>query len=295
MNQRHSPPTAPLVFLSEPIDLSKGPTRHGYDLAREIADTGCTVYRPATTWHGGQHNPGTVEWINRDVLRRADVLVADLRQDCRTIGVPMEIEAATARGINVVAVVHPGAPRSVALQANPWVVFADHNSEAVALASDYAHIHSRATNNPPATPELKFVMDDGDDAPNQAYPDDAGYDLVTSHPTEVPAHGWADIPTTVVGVQPPPDTWLMITGRSSTPRKYGLIIPPAVLDTGWRGCMLAGALNFTDRPVKIQPGTRLAQVIPMPNHAAGMRAVSVGHGALAPSARGVNGFGSSGA
>lgn len=288
---RHDPPTAPVVYLAEAMDRAKGSSPDGYRIARELADTGCTVYRPATTWTGGQHHPRMVEGINRQVLRGADCLVADLRGSIYSIGVPAEIEAATAREIAAVVITDPDMPPSVVLRANPLVLFAAHNTEAVAMASDLAHIHRKAGATGPEP--LRFTVAAGAEPPQMAFADDAGLDLVTAVDTEVPPGTFVDIPTTITGVQCPRGTWLLITGRSSTVRKRGLLVPNGIIDHGWRGPLMAGAYNLTAETVVVRAGERVAQAI-LHHSVTEQHPVRVVT-ELEPHSRGLAGFGSSGA
>lgn len=292
---RHVPPTAPVIYLAEAIDRAAGSSRDGYRIARELADTGCTVYRPATTWAGGQHFPVMVESLNRQMLRRADCLVADLRGGIYTIGVPSEIEAATARGLWAVVILDHGTPPSVVLQANPRVRIVYDNPDAVAQASDYAH--SRHKRGMPSNTLLKVLLTGEpfceDPEPEKAYDDDAGYDLVTSEETVVPARGFVDVPSTVAGIEPPRGTWGLVIGRSSTLRKRNLMVNQGVIDFGWRGPLFAGVFNMGDEAVVVKKGDRLAQYILIPTVASELVRV-VRPDQLGHHPRGHRGFGSSG-
>lgn len=295
MHTPHKPPAGPVVFLSEPMDRARGLSRDGSVIARELADCGLTVYRPATTWSGGQHHPVLVEDINRKALNSADCVVADFRSGAPTIGVPMEIEWARAHDIPVVAVWPEGHPLSVSLLA-AGVHWADGNADAVARASDLAVRHWRlARANYQDRPSyLRVVLSDPDaPAPQQAYGDDAGYDLVTDETVVIPPHTFADVPSTVVGIQPPRGTWGLIVGRSSTLRKRGLLVNSGVIDYGWRGPLFAGVFNLTGDPVIVNKGERLAQYILIPTVESHLTQVD-GHDALAHHPRGLAGFGSSG-
>lgn len=300
---KYDPPTSPVCFLSEPIDRTAGRDPGGTWLARELSDHGMVVYRPAGAWSGGNHHPAAVEGINRAVLATADVLVADLRGDFRTYGVPMEIEAHTARD-RIAVVLWPAAiPRSVSLQANQHVVWAETANEAAALAADYGHIAWKQRTDAakwceqygqPRVPELRLRTALGAARPSRAYDDDAGIDLITAVDTEIPPGGFVDVPTTVIGVQPPGDSWLMITGRSSTLRKHGLLVPLAVIDSGWRGPLFAGVWNLGAETVKVKAGDRLAQVIAIHNRTADLWITTGPEVPLDEHERGLNGFGSTG-
>ena len=289
----HNPPTAPLVYMAEPMDLAAGPSHSGAVIARELADCGVTVFRPATTWSGGQHNPALVERTNRDMLARADALVVIGHTGTPSIGTWMEVEQARSRQIHTVVRWSADQPKSVSLQA-AGVLWAEHNAEAVALASDLAFVHHKRTNRP--NTDLLVVLSDHDGqtdaAPEQAYPDDAGYDLVTSEDTVIPANGFADVPTTVVGIRPPDGTWGLIIGRSSAMRRRNLRVLLGVIDFGWRAQLLVGVENATNGPITVGRGERIAQYILIPTVPAHL--VPVGQDALPYHPRGGRGFGSSG-
>lgn len=288
-------PAGPIVYYAEAMDRSAGPARHAYQLCRHLGDQGLTVYRPATTWHGGQHHPLFTEHINRQALSRADVVIADFLEDVPTIGVPMEIQWAVDHDIPVVALWPDVRPRSVSLQA-AGVRFVPTTADALADAADLAYQHHRRT--PAADPTLLRVVLTGEPfcagpEPEKAYGDDAGYDLVVSETTVIPPHTFADVPSTVAAIQPPPGTWGLILGRSSTLRKRGLMVNSGVIDFGWRGPLFAGVFNLTDEVVIVHQGERLAQYILVPVVPSQLVTYPSAD-ELAYHPRGVRGFGSSG-
>ena len=126
--------------------------------------------------------------------------------------------------------------------------------------------------------------------PRRSYSDDAGYDLVTTQWVTIEPGQFCDLPTNV-WVALPPGYWGLVTGRSSALRKHGLLVHNGVIDAGYRGELYAGAFNLTDQPVKVEPGQRLAQFIPIPlSHLA-----TVWQRSGPPDGtRGVLGFGSTG-
>lgn len=293
---KHNPPTAPLVYIAEPVDLARGPSHDGAVIARELADCGVTCYRPVTTWSGGQHNPALVEKINRDMLSRADAVVAIGTTGVSSIGTWMEVEQARVRDIPVIVRWHATTPKSVSLQA-AGVLWADTNTDAVALGSDLAFIHHKRLNRP--NRDLRVVLstinDEGivdDPEPEQAYPDDAGFDLVVSADTAIPPNEFVDVPTTVVGIQPPDGTWGLIIGRSSAMRKRHLRVLLGVIDFGWRDRLLVGVENTTNGEIVVRRGERIAQYILIPTVPTHL--VPVNREMLAYHPRGANGFGSSG-
>ena len=299
MHNRTLPPTAPFVFLSEPIDLAAGPSRAGATIARDLGDMGLTVYRPATCWRGGQHNPLLVENLNRQALAKADCVVVVANTGAPSIGVWMEVEYAANHDIPVVVLWADSQPRSVSLQATQGVHWTDHVADTVSQAQAQAVRHWNRPRRNGSDYLLKVALTEHpeipmgcDDEPEKAYSDDAGYDLITSATTVIPPHTFADVPSTVAGIEPPTGTWGFIVGRSSTLRKRGLLVNNGVIDYGWRGPLFAGVFNLTDKPVIVNRGERLAQYILIPTVRSELVPVGAEHLGYHP--RGTNGFGSSG-
>lgn len=127
--------------------------------------------------------------------------------------------------------------------------------------------------------------------PIRAHSDDAGFDLFVSRETLVPAHGFADVPSGV-SVQLPNGYWGMLTGRSSTIRKRGLLVVQGIIDTGYTGELFSAVWNLTDKAVVLEEGERVAQLIVLPNSTA--NSVLRRTDALGDTTRGGAGFGSSG-
>ncbi|XAO35665.1 deoxyuridine triphosphatase [Microbacterium phage FireCastle] len=127
--------------------------------------------------------------------------------------------------------------------------------------------------------------------PIRAHSDDAGFDLFVARETLVPAHGFADVPSGV-RMQLPNGYWGMLTGRSSTIRKRGLLVVQGIIDTGYTGELFSAVWNLTDKPVLIEEGDRVAQLIILPNST--QQSVLRRSDGLGDTKRGSNGFGSSG-
>lgn len=127
--------------------------------------------------------------------------------------------------------------------------------------------------------------------PTRAHPDDAGWDLYVSHTVVVPPHGFMDVPSGV-SVQLPNGYWGMLTGRSSTIRKRGLLVVQGIIDTGYTGELFSAVWNLTNKPVTLTQGERVAQLIILPNSTA--RTVMTEVETLEQTNRGTHGFGSSG-
>lgn len=143
---------------------------------------------------------------------------------------------------------------------------------------------------------VKYLTTLGGEAwtPTRAYPDDAGFDLYTSERTEIRPGQFVDIPTNIA-VELPYWAWGMLTGRSSTLRKRGLLVHTGIIDAGYRGELYAGAFNLTDAPVVVEQGERVAQFIVIQNATADVDLEVLGPDEhFNPHPRGTQGFGSSG-
>lgn len=225
--------------------------------------------------------------INRAALNNADAVVAFLPAGVPSIGVPIEIDRARAQG-------------------KPTLVFTDTESYMLEMRG-VAQVGGWDDNDLDAG--VKWLMDqepyDGtplfgelaftgsmEFAPTKTYEDDAGYDLVTSEHTVIQPNSFADVPCGI-SVELPERVWGLITGRSSTLRKRGLLVHPGIIDTGYRGPLFAGVWNQTDERKSVHVGDRIAQFILFNNTT--MRYAPMQVDRLNPSARGTNGFGSSGA
>jgi dUTP pyrophosphatase len=135
---------------------------------------------------------------------------------------------------------------------------------------------------------------DGDGAqPEAALPGDAGFDIAYHGNEDIVIRPGekANIPSGIA-YQMPPGYWSLILGRSSTFSKRGLLVPPSVIDAGYTGPIFAICWNVGQTDEIIKPGDRLAQIIPMPLSAEFMNWRKA---PLDQTARGSNGFGSTGA
>ncbi|QLF82741.1 deoxyuridine triphosphatase [Microbacterium phage Cicada] len=127
--------------------------------------------------------------------------------------------------------------------------------------------------------------------PIRAHSDDAGFDLFVARETVIPPHGFADVPSGV-HIQLPNGYWGMLTGRSSTIRKRGLLVVQGIIDTGYTGELFSAVWNLTDQSVVVEEGDRIAQLIILPNSTA--NSVLRRTDGLGATGRGDRGFGSSG-
>lgn len=136
---------------------------------------------------------------------------------------------------------------------------------------------------------LLVRLDPGARIPTKGYFGDAGFDLYCSESVDIEPGSWKDVDLGV-SIQLPPKHWGLLTGRSSTLRRRGLLVNQGIIDNGYRGKLFANVVNMTDETVSVKEGERLAQLILLPVWDGVMEVAEE----LAPSARGDNGFGSTG-
>jgi dUTP pyrophosphatase len=141
--------------------------------------------------------------------------------------------------------------------------------------------------------QLRVIrLQEGARLPSRAHPGDAGLDLhacerVTIGPGERASVG------TAIAIEVPPGHAGLVVPRSGLASRHGiaLVNSPGLIDSGYRGEVRVLLLN-TDlaRSFELEPGDRIAQLVLTPvAEAEPVEAV-----ALASSARGGEGFGSSG-
>jgi dUTP pyrophosphatase len=104
--------------------------------------------------------------------------------------------------------------------------------------------------------------------PDYQTPGAAGFDLAASADVEIPAGAIALVPTGLV-IQVPEGHFLGIFARSSTPLKRGLMVANGVgvIDEDYCGPadeLKIQLLNFTQAPVHVRKGDRLAQGLFIP-------------------------------
>ncbi len=104
--------------------------------------------------------------------------------------------------------------------------------------------------------------------PMYATPGSVGFDLLCRETTEVASHELALIPANII-VQTPPGYMLLLTMRSSTARRKGLLIPNGVgiIDQDYCGEgdeIMLSVYNFRSKPTLVERGERIAQGIFVP-------------------------------
>lgn len=124
-----------------------------------------------------------------------------------------------------------------------------------------------------------------------AFPGDAGYDLIASADTTIPAHAVCALQLDLF-VAVPDEHVGMICGRSSMARR-GIDVLGGVVDASYRGKVTVVLVNLTDRPCILDEGDRIAQLLIIPIATPELVRVSE-NGELGETVRSVSGFGSSG-
>lgn len=91
----------------------------------------------------------------------------------------------------------------------------------------------------------------------------AGFDFYLRNNEEIKP-GEVKLLETGVAIKVPKDYFLLLEGRGSTPKKFGLLVFPGVGDSDYWGekdQYHVQVLNFTKKIIKITRGTRIAQGI----------------------------------
>jgi dUTP pyrophosphatase len=136
--------------------------------------------------------------------------------------------------------------------------------------------------------KMKIVLEKGAYKPYKAHPEDAGFDLMAREGQIVPAQGSAvfdigvhiEIPQGFVG---------FLKSKSGLNVKYG-ITSEGVIDAGYTGSICVKLYNNTRIPYMVEKGDKISQLVILPICSGELEVVD----SLDETARGNNGFGSSG-
>jgi dUTP pyrophosphatase len=128
--------------------------------------------------------------------------------------------------------------------------------------------------------------------PTRAYEGDAGFDLVGVESAELAPGARASVGCGIA-IELPEGTCALVLPRSGLARDHGVTVvnSPGLVDSGYRGEIRVTLINTDrDEAFRVEPGMRIAQlvVVALPQVAVSVRE------ALTASARGEQGFGSSG-
>jgi dUTP pyrophosphatase len=285
-----------LIYLAHPIDQRKNKIKNGLDrhvesIKHSITNTAHHIYHPAGAFKIGRK--ATVDWtvehINKQAQDASDALLVVLPKDTPTWGVPVEIERARANGQPVAIL--SDAPQTWSMPTddpNVQWYYPDPGNTIKAIK----WMETKYTPRRRDLGTVKWTKNaDGGQEPTRAYPDDAGFDLYVSTSVTIPPQSFEDVHTDV-SMELPSDSWGMLTGRSSTLRKKGLLVNQGIIDTGYRGELFIGCWNLTDKPVTLEPGDRVGQIIVLTNRTAALSLTQVD--TLSSHQRGLKGFGSTG-
>lgn len=273
-----------IAYVAQPIDLDNNETNGivADRVSRYLAEFGFSVFAPRRAW--AVHVPGDVriQVVNEYTLRRSAVMVAVFMKGSSSLGVPMEMEIAKQAGIPVIVVSDIDPADSVMLRHFGAPVFHPRYVEQAAQEAE-----RRASE----THHLIAKWEGGGLAPKKGKPGDAGFDLYycDDQPMTIQPGDFGNV-RSQISVELPAGMWGLIVGRSSTFSRR-LFVAPSVIDAGYRGELYACCWNIGQEPQTIEPGDRVAQIVPFPLTAEGIVWVNA---ALSSTERGSTGFGSTG-
>lgn len=136
--------------------------------------------------------------------------------------------------------------------------------------------------------KMKIVLDNGALKPCKAHPEDAGFDLMARAGRIVPAHGSA-IFDTGVHIEIPSGYVGFLKSKSGLNVKHG-ITSEGVIDAGYTGSICVKLYNNSRIAYLVDKGDKISQLIILPIYNSELEVVD----SLDETARGNNGFGSSG-
>jgi dUTP pyrophosphatase len=272
-----------LFFVSLPLDH----VPEGHAFAPEYWINAIRASHPEHTFFVPERGQDSrlIE-VYHDVIRRAEGLVAIVPDEIHTYGTTGEMGYARALGKPVALICdHSLHESNLWLKQFPRYDLTTIGNWLSNLDGEWSEIQR---------PTLFFKRErhtTADLEPRKGYRDDAGFDLVVSNYTEIPGRQFVDVPLGV-SVEFPPTHWGLLTGRSSTIRKKGLLVTNGIIDAGFRGPLFAGIQNLNMHDVHLQAGERIAQIIPFP--VSGLDWQVLETDTLSGSERGTRGFGSTG-
>lgn len=283
--------TTKLVYLASPIDQTGQRTVLAPTIIEQaLVDQGHLVFNPAGAFAVRRDTkPTDKAWkVNWRALVLCDGLLAFMPKGVPSIGVPMEVERC--RNHKPVAVISD-ARESWALQAPGMELFPS-SVAGVEDAVKWLTQEMDANDGERRLGESTLYWTGDGEPPTLAHPDDAGFDLYVAleRPVTVDPGDVVNLPSHVQ-VELPEGMWGMVIGRSSSFMR-GLMVNPAVIDPGYRGELFAVVRNISLKSVRIDPGDRVAQLVPLPAYATGMQVIRTTQ--LSPSHRGEDGQGSTG-
>jgi len=282
-----------MIYFAHPIDHSNSVHNAVADRIRHALteQTDVAIFEPSRAWIVTKPYSPAIQAVNEQALHAADTVIAYMPSDVHTRGVPLEIGIALGRGIPIVLIVDHEFGKHSAVEANLM-----DRTDVDAFSVDFCKVAAwRAASlaRLQDTDQRAVAKYTGDtNQLQQAHDGDAGYDLAYNgtEPMQIAAGARVAIPTGV-SVEMPAGYFSLIVGRSSSFSRRDLLVPLSVIDAGFRGELFAVCWNYGTQTQEIQPRERIAQVLPMRLEAANIRWINA---PLTDSARGTDGFGSSG-
>lgn len=282
-----------LVYLARPIDFTRAEPELIEFTIGQLQATATPSYDPLNAFNVSGFPTGVIQRVNESAMDASSGGVAFLPSTAISIGVPSEISYLLNRFKPVVIVTDIN---------KSWVMAGWKDKEHCKLVpmteegvtegvewlieTMAAHSLLNFDNQP-----ITFGREHPDAIlPTRGYETDAGYDLYTVGDHEILPGEFVDVPCGV-SVDLPEGTWGMITGRSSTLRKRGLLVSQGVIDEEYTGPLYAGVQNLKNNPVVVKNGERVAQFI---LHLAPGQDYTPNWGTPRQKTRGSNGFGSTG-
>lgn len=110
--------------------------------------------------------------------------------------------------------------------------------------------------------KLKIRLDVGAYMPVRAHKDDAGLDLRSPWLVVIPPHSSKEIDTGV-HVEIPSGYVGMLKSKSGLNVRHG-ILSEGVIDAGYTGSIVAKLYNHGDKPVRLEAGDKITQLVIMP-------------------------------
>lgn len=136
--------------------------------------------------------------------------------------------------------------------------------------------------------KMKIVLEKGAYKPYKAHSEDAGFDLMAREGQIVPAHGSATFDTGV-HIEIPQGFVGFLKSKSGLNVKHG-ITSEGVIDAGYTGSICVKLYNNALIPYIVKKGDKITQLVVLPIYSDELEVVD----SLDETARGNNGFGSSG-
>lgn len=108
---------------------------------------------------------------------------------------------------------------------------------------------------------IQFIRDsESAVVPFRTYPGDVGYDLSLSRDLHIEPLGFTDAHTDL-RISLPRNHWGLITGRSSSTRKHGILVLTGVIDQSYTGPLHIAVRNLKNEEFFLAAGGRIAQLI----------------------------------